>query len=51
VFWEHHDPTQGMRQGNDVGTRYRSAVSTFSAAQRKLARHRVACPVGLSTAG
>ncbi len=33
VFWEHHDPTQGMRQGNDVGTHYRSAVFTHSEAQ------------------
>jgi peptide-methionine (S)-S-oxide reductase len=37
IFWEHHDPTQGMRQGNDVGTQYRSAIYTFSENQRKSA--------------
>ncbi|HSP65462.1 MAG TPA: peptide-methionine (S)-S-oxide reductase MsrA [Candidatus Deferrimicrobium sp.] len=33
IFWEQHDPTQGMRQGNDVGTQYRSLVATFTPAQ------------------
>ncbi|HVH75034.1 MAG TPA: peptide-methionine (S)-S-oxide reductase MsrA [Stellaceae bacterium] len=37
LFWESHDPTQGMRQGNDVGTQYRSAIYTFSPAQRQAA--------------
>ena len=37
VFWEGHDPTQGMRQGNDVGTQYRSAVYWSGEAQRKAA--------------
>jgi peptide-methionine (S)-S-oxide reductase len=37
VFWENHDPTQGMRQGNDAGTQYRSAVYTYDDAQRRAA--------------
>jgi peptide-methionine (S)-S-oxide reductase len=37
AFWENHNPTQGMRQGNDVGTQYRSAIYTFNDAQAKAA--------------
>ena len=37
VFWESHDPTQGMQQGNDVGTQYRSGIYTFDAAQQQAA--------------
>jgi len=37
LFWENHDPTQGMRQGNDVGTQYRSVIYASSAAQREAA--------------
>jgi len=37
VFWENHDPTQGMRQGNDVGTQYRSAIYATTEAQLQAA--------------
>ena len=37
LFWENHDPTQGMRQGNDAGTQYRSAMYTYSADQKRAA--------------
>lgn len=51
-FWENHDPTQGMRQGNDRGTQYRSALFTVDAAQARLA-HSTAQTFGerLATAG
>ncbi|NLS12422.1 peptide-methionine (S)-S-oxide reductase MsrA [Vibrio sp. SM6] len=38
LFWQNHDPTQGMRQGNDVGSQYRSAIYTTSAAQLEQAQ-------------
>ncbi len=37
IFWESHDPTQGMRQGNDVGTQYRSGIYVYSPEQHRLA--------------
>ncbi len=37
TFWERHDPTEGMRQGNDIGTQYRSAIYTYGAEQQRLA--------------
>jgi peptide-methionine (S)-S-oxide reductase len=52
VFWEHHDPTQGMRQGNDVGTQYRSVIHVMNDEQRRLAEaSRDAYQAQLSTAG
>ncbi|WP_028028638.1 peptide-methionine (S)-S-oxide reductase MsrA [Gemmobacter nectariphilus] len=37
AFWENHDPTQGMRQGNDIGTQYRSGIYTYGPAQQDVA--------------
>lgn len=52
VFWESHDPTQGMRQGNDVGTQYRSAIYTASDEQHRLAEaSRAAFQGALTAAG
>jgi peptide-methionine (S)-S-oxide reductase len=52
LFWENHDPTQGMRQGNDVGTQYRSGIYWYSEAQRCAAeRTRDAYQVRLAEAG
>ena len=38
LFWESHNPTQGMRQGNDIGTQYRSGIYTFNETQEKSAQ-------------
>ena len=52
VFWESHDPTQGMRQGNDAGTQYRSGIYAFDEAQRAAAEaSRAAFQEQLAAAG
>jgi peptide-methionine (S)-S-oxide reductase len=52
IFWENHDPTQGMRQGNDVGTQYRSAIYCYSPEQRRAAEaSRLAFQQQLKAAG
>ena len=52
IFWENHDPTQGMRQGNDVGTQYRSAIYTMSPEQKRAAEaSRAAYQERLTAAG
>ena len=52
VFWENHDPTQGMRQGNDHGTQYRSVIYTWSAEQKAAAeRSRAAYQDALTRKG
>jgi peptide-methionine (S)-S-oxide reductase len=52
IFWEDHDPTQGMRQGNDVGTQYRSAIYTYSPEQKRAAEaSREAYQAKLTAAG
>jgi peptide-methionine (S)-S-oxide reductase len=52
VFWESHDPTQGMRQGNDVGTQYRSGIYVSNAAQRQAAEQsRAAYAAALAARG
>ena len=52
LFWESHDPTQGMRQGNDIGTQYRSAIYTMDDSQQKVASHsRAAYESELKAAG
>ena len=49
TFWENHDPTQGMRQGNDVGTQYRSGVYVYDEAQRRAAYQQALTAAGHGT--
>lgn len=52
IFWENHDPTQGMRQGNDIGTQYRSGIYVFNDEQRRAAEaSRDAYQQALTSAG
>ncbi len=52
LFWESHDPTQGMRQGNDVGTQYRSGIYTYGPEQRRQAEaSRIAFQTQLAKSG
>jgi peptide-methionine (S)-S-oxide reductase len=51
IFWENHDPTQGMRQGNDVGTQHRSASISFFPEQRAAESTRAAFQDRLTAAG
>jgi peptide-methionine (S)-S-oxide reductase len=52
LFWENHDPTQGMRQGNDVGTQYRSGIYFYDEGQRQAAEaSKAAFQKELGTAG
>jgi peptide-methionine (S)-S-oxide reductase len=51
LFWENHDPTQGMRQGNDMGTQYRSAIYTHGASQQAAAERTRDAYAPLLTAG
>jgi len=52
LFWENHDPTQGMRQGNDIGTQYRSGIYVSDAKQRELAESsRIEFQAALNHAG
>ncbi len=52
LFWESHNPTQGMRQGNDIGTQYRSGVYTFHDQQQKVAQaSKLSYQTALDTAG